>query len=205
MILLFNGPPESGKDDACDFLSTRMGYEKISFKTKLFSDTKRIFEISDENFADFMNGYSDRKRKDVERPNYLGGMNRREAMIFSSEHVTKKIWGNGYYGKKVSEIIEDHKEYCSSDCGFVEEINELRDFQPIICQIVRTKKSFVNDSRTYVTGNLVKEFGKPETFSDKIKFIDDIPTIRIWNTGSLAEFLENIKEAERFAKNVYSV
>lgn len=210
MIILFNGPPESGKDVACDFVRNKFGFNVVSFKTTLYNDVKRIFNLNDEDFEDFMGGYNDRDRKDVERPVYLGNMTRREAMIFSSEEVMKKIWGEGHYGSALAKTpLLPYSNYCASDCGFSAEIETLKDIYDgvIVCQIVREGKTFGNDSRSYIESDTIKEeFGDPlKNFSiDKFENVDNLDVYRIWNTGSLDDFFKNLSALIESLKNVYN-
>ena len=80
MIILFNGPPGSGKDHAADYYK-QYGFKHLSFKYQLFKETIKYFNV-DKTW--FMERYDDRSLKEV--PTWkLGNMSCREAMIYVSE------------------------------------------------------------------------------------------------------------------------
>jgi broad-specificity NMP kinase len=115
LIIIFNGPPGSGKDEAASYFKLR-GFKHLSFKYVLFQETLSFFGVDEEWF---MNGYNDRTVK--ERPeDLLDGMSRREAMIYVSEVITKPAFGNDIFGVHVASEIEDEKDYAVSDGGFEE-------------------------------------------------------------------------------------
>ena len=108
MIILFNGPPASGKDCAADYFKDK-GYKHLSFKYQLFKETFKYFDVTEEWF---MTDYDNRTVK--EHPSlHLGGFSRREAMIHVSENVIKPKRGLDYFGKMVAEEIDFDR-----DCKF---------------------------------------------------------------------------------------
>ncbi len=60
MIIIFNGPPGSGKDEAASYFKRR-GFKHLSFKQVLFKETIAFFDVDEEWF---MNGYNDRTVKE---------------------------------------------------------------------------------------------------------------------------------------------
>ena len=96
MILIFNGPPGSGKDLCCEYLKSK-GFEHIEFKNQLYVETIKYFGVDKQWFFD---GYT-RERKEIKEP-LLNGMSRREAMIHVSENVLKPKYGNVYFGLESS-------------------------------------------------------------------------------------------------------
>ena len=119
MIIVFNGPPGSGKDVACDFLK-KMGFKHIEFKSKLFKDTIRFYKVDEKWFYD---GYT-RDTKDVTEEK-LSGLSRRQALINVSENVRKRLDGDEFYGKIAADGMVLGSDYCISDGGFTEEIGEV--------------------------------------------------------------------------------
>ena len=61
MIVIFNGPPASGKDEAASLYKEKFGFGNLSFKYQLFKETIKHFEV-DERW--FMEGYNDRDQKE---------------------------------------------------------------------------------------------------------------------------------------------
>ena len=104
MIVIFNGPPGAGKDEACLFFQT-IGYKHLSFKEELFKETFKFFGVSKEWF---MNDYNNRSVKEmpVEELKIDGvAVSRRDAMIYVSEEYVKPKFGNDYFGKQLSNHV----------------------------------------------------------------------------------------------------
>jgi hypothetical protein len=155
LIILFNGPPGSGKDAGAEILK-EIGFKHLSFKDELFKETCNLFNV---NIEWFMNGYNDRIIKE-KKVSELKNMSRREALIYTSEKYIKPKYGKGYFGLISAKKIEKGKDYVFSDCGFYEEVLEIINTNEIvkIVQLTRYGTSFVNDSRKYLQGNLVSEY-----------------------------------------------
>ena len=202
MIIIFNGPPGSGKDEAATYFK-RCGFKHLSFKHVLFKETISFFGV-DKDW--FMAGYNDRSVK--ERPEeLLEGMSRREAMIYVSEDITKPTFGNDVFGVFVANEVEDGEDYAISDGGFEEElvplINRVGADNIVLVQLTREGCDYSSDSRRYFNGNLVKEYVIQKTSSININHIlpnaFPIRTYRVHNNGSVKEshqILHDIFEKE---------
>jgi len=202
LIVIFNGPPGSGKDEAARYFKAR-GFKHLSFKYQLFKETISFFGVDEEWFMD---SYDDRSVK--ERPeDLLDGMSRREALIYVSEEITKPALGNDVFGVCVAREIEDGKDYCISDGGFVEElvplINRVGADNIILVQLTREGCDYSSDSRRYFNGNLIKEhvIVRPTPIFREHVLSECFPirTYRVHNNGSLTEFhnvLHDIHEKE---------
>lgn len=203
MVIIFNGPPGSGKDAACEYLSKTYDYTHMSFKDQLFKETFKFFGVSK---GWFMKGYEDRSVKETPVPQLkVNGrkLSRRQAMIYVSEDFLKPKYGKSYFGDILASQINDvTKLYCISDGGFIEElqpiINKFGTDNITIVQLTRDGCSFSNDSRKYLNGNLVQSFvletGTKIDSAYCIKLEDDIRTYRIHNNGSLEVFNETLSE-----------
>jgi hypothetical protein len=202
LIIIFNGPPGSGKDEAATYFK-RFGFKHLSFKYVLFQETISFFGVDEEWF---MNGYDDRSIK--ERPEeLLEGMSRREAMIYVSEDITKPAFGNDIFGVHVASEVEDGKDYVISDGGFEEElvplINRVGADNIVLVQLTREGCDYSTDSRRYFNGKLIKEYviQKPTTINTSHVLPNEFPvrTYRVHNNGSVVEFhqiLHDIYEKE---------
>jgi hypothetical protein len=202
LIIIFNGPPGSGKDEAAAYFK-RHGFKHLSFKYVLFQKTISFFGV-DEKW--FMNGYNDRSIK--EQPEeLLEGMSRREAMIYVSEDITKPVLGNDIFGVCVAREIEDGKNYVISDGGFEEEllplINRVGADNIVLVQLTREGCDYSSDSRRYFNGKLIKEYVvQKSTVVNKNHVLPNefpIRTYRVHNNGSKAEYhqiLHDIYEKE---------
>lgn len=197
MIIIFNGPPGSGKDEAASYFKRR-GFKHLSFKYVLFKETISFFGVDEEWF---MNGYNDRSVK--ERPEeFLEGMSRREAMIYVSEVITKPALGKDIFGVYVANEVEDGMNYAISDGGFEEElvplINRVGTQNIVLVQLTRDGCDYSSDSRRYFNGRLEKEYIiQKSTDIDREHVLPkefSIRTYRVHNNGSLNEFHEILRD-----------
>ena len=197
MIIIFNGPPGSGKDEAANY-SKQFGFKHVSFKRVLFEKTCEQFGV---DYKWFMQGYEDRKQK--EQPSEkLRGFSRRQAMIYTSENVLKPKYGKDYFGVQVANEISNKKDYCISDGGFEEElrpiINKIGTENIRIVQLGRNGSSYENDSRRYFNGNIDTEFVIKVKSEFKLEYI--LPTkfpikiYRIHNNGDLSDFYKVLQQ-----------
>lgn len=196
-ITIFNGPPGSGKDEACSHLVSIFGFKHLSFKEQLIDDTIDYFSV---NRKWFLDGYDIRAVK--ERPEeLLRGLSRRQALIHVSENVMKPKFGASFYGDKVAAKIDCVSRYCVSDGGFNEEImpiiNTSGSDSILIIQLLRDGCSFIHDSRRYFNGVVSDEIiiGNQSHINDAHVYIDKVPvkTYRIHNNGSLKDFFQAIR------------
>ena len=210
MIVIFNGPPGAGKDEACLFFK-QLGYKHLSFKEELFKETFKYFNVSAEWF---MNDYNNRSVKEmpVEELKVDGvPLSRRDAMIYVSEKYIKPKFGSDYFGQQLSNHIDKDGNFSVSDGGFIEEltpiINRVGADNIILVQLTREGCDFSSDSRRYFNGNLVKEFvlDKETPISTEHVLTKKIPirTYRVHNNGTVKEFhmaLNSIHEKESNVK-----
>ena len=189
MIVIFNGPQASGKDEAASLYKEKYGFGNLSFKYQLFKETIKHFDV-DERW--FMEGYNDREQKE-KKEFALQGMSRREAMIHVSEDIIKPKKGLDYFGKSVAKEIEEDKNYALADGGFVEELEPIIEKvgaeNIVIVQLTREGHDYSSDSRKYFNGNIISEttIGH-QTEIDKAYVLKEemnIRTYRIHNNGSL--------------------
>lgn len=202
MIIIFNGPPGSGKDEAASYFK-RYGFKHLSFKYVLFKETISFFGVDEEWFMD---GYNDRSIK--ERPeDLLDGMSRREAMIYVSEVITKPAFGQDIFGVHVASEVEDGKNYAISDGGFEDElvplINRVGADNIVLVQLTREGCDYSSDSRRYFNGKPIKEYviHSPTNINADHVLPNEFPvrTYRVHNNGSVEEFhqiLHDIYEKE---------
>lgn len=203
MIIICNGPPGSGKDEAASYFK-KHGFRHISFKHVLFKETIEYFGVPHDWF---MRDYNDRKIK--ERPEKaLGGLSRRKALIHVSEEVIKPVEGLDFFGRAVANEIEDDKDYAISDGGFIEEltpiINKIGTGNIVLVQLTRDGCDYSTDSRRYFDGNLIKEYVLNHQTPIKKQHVLPhkfaISTYRIHNNGAIEDFhgvLQEIYQSEK--------
>ena len=192
MIILFNGPPGSGKDFAADYFK-QFGFKHLSFKYQLFKETIKYFNV-DEKW--FMERYNTRSEKEMPSA-LLNHMSCREAMIHVSEDVIKPKKGLDYFGNLVADEIDLSKNYVISDGGFIHELipvlEKVGTDNFILVQLTREGHDFSSDSRRYFQGQtLEREFvlGHETHIDNKyvLPKIFDIKMYRIHNNAGIEQF-----------------
>lgn len=205
MIILFNGPPGSGKDAAADYFGSR-GFKHLSFKYQLYKETVKYFDV---DFNWFMEGYKDREIKEIPSA-LLGHMSRREAMIYVSEKVIKPRKGLDYFGNQVASEIQDDVDYAISDGGFVDElvpvINKVGSDNFTLVQLTRNGCDYSSDSRRYFDGNVVHEYVNRHRTPVNSKYVlphkFNVKTYRIHNNGTIEDFYKVLDEIYLKESNV---
>jgi hypothetical protein len=205
MLIIFNGPPGSGKDEACQFLAFLYGFKHMSFKDKLFEETIKFFGVSREWF---FQGYEGRSKKETPEE-LLNGLSRREALIFVSEDIIKPRYGSDYFGKVAAENIDSVSDYCFSDGGFIDEItpiiNRIGKNNMCIVQLYRQGCCFKNDSRNYINGIFQDELilGSKTDIISETSLQLPVRMYRIHTNASLGDFHQAIRTILRKETNVY--
>lgn len=166
-IILFNGPPSSGKDTAALILKEFYGDRSIIYKfaTPLKDSCHSILGF-DETYTKELELLKDAKigiKVNKEYNNFpvqktLVDNNRemslRQFYIHIGENVIKPMFGKYFFGDMAVKKINNASEeiVLIPDCGFVEEVIPLlKEFTNIY--LVRLNKSncnFVSDSRSYI-------------------------------------------------------
>lgn len=146
-VVVFNAPPNTGKDFICDYLMNNFFCNKVEFKGKLRELVKTIYSLSNEQ----VEWLGLRENKELAQE-ILGGLSYREAMIDVSENVIKPRYGKDYFAKSLLSELVDFTINVISDGGFVEEVEYLADngCDVYVVRIHCNKCDFNNDSRTYL-------------------------------------------------------
>jgi len=203
LIIIFNGPPGSGKDEAAEYFKQH-GLKHFSFKQELFKETIAFFKVNEEWF---MKGYEDRSVK--EKPEkLLNGMSRRDAMIHVSEDIIKPRYGQSFFGDILASGVDADTNCVISDGGFIEElnpvINKVGTENVILVQLTRDGCDYSTDSRRYFDGTVCDEFVIEYKTAIENKYILNhkfpIKTYRIHNNGSKESFHEVLHKI--FSKEV---
>lgn len=209
MIVIFNGPPKSGKDEAAKLYKEQFGFDNLSFKYQLFKETISHFEVNEEWF---MEGYENREIKE-KKEHALNGMSRREAMIHVSEDIIKPKKGKDYFGRMVSEEIEEGKNYAIADGGFIEELEPLMEKvgaeNIVLVQLARFGCDYSSDSRRYFNGNVIKEYViNGVSHIDKEYVLPEelnIRTYRVHNNGSVRNFHSVLNDIFNELRNDFDI
>jgi hypothetical protein len=206
LIVIFNGPPGSGKDEATGFFM-KLGFTHLSFKKVLFRETVDYYGVP---YEWFMKDYNDRSVKE-RKEKALGGLSRREALIYVSEEYIKLLHGKDFFGVQVANSIQNGMDYAISDGGFIEElipiINKVGADNIVLVQLTREGCDYSSDSRRYFDGEVIEEYvlnhktliQKHHVLSHKFP----IRTYRIHNNGTLEDFHEVLQTIYRKEKEEY--
>lgn len=155
-IILFNGPPRSGKDTASTMardhlLQKQAGVYLYRFAEPLKDAVHALFGFTgvDTEHFNALKG---------EMLDEFFGMTPREAYIWMSEEVAKPKFGQDFFVKIAIRHMQeyaDHNIFVVSDCGFQVEADELiKAFggdNVWVLQLWRTGCDFKKDSRGYIT------------------------------------------------------
>lgn len=180
-VVLFNGPPGCGKDDAAEhlFLQNPRICSKMSFKDRLFQVTAVIYGVSE---TDLRYTWYTRELKEVPRKE-LRGLSPREALINVSENIIKPNFSKRYFGEALANSLSLSTTRLNliSDSGFPDEllpiIEEIGSDNILVVRIFG-RGSYENDSRNYLTEEFLRGQG--------VEYVD------IDNTGTLKEYLESV-------------
>lgn len=146
-IILFNGPPRSGKDTLSKGLDKYIANIKhLHFAEVLKNLTHRVYGLYDVPFDHF------EIQKDILLKEFLG-KTPRECYIQMSEHYLKPLYGNNFFVEYTAETLKNNYIYSICDCGFDEEVKYLSTRDDIKCIYIilqRDGKNFDNDSRKYI-------------------------------------------------------
>lgn len=200
MIVLFNGPPRSGKDAGADYFKKNYGWKHLSFKYQLYKETCNYFGC---DYEWFMERYDDRSVKEVPHVD-LGHMSCREAMIYVSEQIVKPKRGLDYFGQLVANEIDLTKDYAISDGGFVDElipvVEKVGSKNFVLVQLTRDGEDYSSDSRRYFQGSRIEHeyvLGNKYTEIDNkyvLPQVFDVNMYRIHNNGSLQDFNNTLEK-----------
>ena len=154
-IILFNAPPNSGKDEAVNHL-LKIYDEALHFRFKdqLYFTAA---EIANVDFYWMIDIASDRNTKDLPSKDLPDNMTPRQWLIHVSENLIKPNYGKDYFGKKLADSVNNSRAndlVFVSDCGFREEVKALIDntqHDVHVIQVYRDGCSFAGDSRNYVS------------------------------------------------------
>jgi hypothetical protein len=204
-VIIFNGPPQSGKDTATIMASNflagktsnggyqRMMIEHLKFADPLKAAAHQLFGIPYScNYYEKNFGNSWKDSPQIE----FYGLKPRDVYIALSEDFAKKIGGVTFFGRIAARRIGLDKVsnvFIFSDGGFVDEIvpviSTVGVQNVIIIELYRDGTSFDGDSRNYIGDQLNSRFGD-KILVKKIPNNQDLNLLRLLIRGILTEWLE---------------
>lgn len=156
-VLFINGPPNSGKDTAAEFIWLEYQARRMEFKWPLAHATKGLFDLTDQE----VKYYSSRGVKDKGQDR-LCGMSWRQALIWISEECVKPTLGDTFFGMVLAERL---KRPTMAQLTVIPDSGFEAEAEPIIhvmgaknCHLFHIHRpgcSFDRDSRSYWTSELL--------------------------------------------------
>lgn len=153
-VVVFNGPPYSGKDTLTEYLHCLTGAGHAAFKTKLLEIALVISGVDSLTWERWY--LADKEKPRVE----LWGHSCRSFLILVSETMVKPNLGPAYFGELAALNIRNHMKdvsefgVCFSDSGFdaelFEVVKEVGAKSVIVVQLHRSGTTFEGDSRAYL-------------------------------------------------------
>lgn len=153
-VILFNGPPRSGKDTASQATQIILERAKKSVYAYRFAEPLKDAVHALFGMAGIMVEHFD-GLKDV-KLGQMFGMSPREAYIWLSEECVKPRFGKDFFAHVAVNHLKSFGNITVvvSDCGFQEEVDVLIAHfgadNVALVHLLREDTSFQNDSRRYV-------------------------------------------------------
>lgn len=180
-VVLFNGPPRSGKDTYAKELNKLIKNSiHVHFAEILKNATHRAFGLNDIPY-DYFEERKDNNcvELDMAKP--------RDCYIRMSEYVFKPLCGENYFVKRMyfdTICKTDADVILISDCGFNTEakyLSECKDIKCFYCIIEREGHTFINDSREYIKIDNINKSRDTYHFYKNIENDIDSTTKLIYN------------------------
>lgn len=165
LIIMFNAPPQSGKDTCADaIMSAFKGVRKVNFKDSLYKRSAAIlgYDLSFWTSICQNNEMKDKPMKDIKIGTQLiRNATPRDMLIAVAEKVIKPEFGSNIFAVDALNSIRQHmlnniggNIFVMPDCGFDYEADVIKGAFPnakvVVVQIEREGHTFDNDSRDWV-------------------------------------------------------
>ena len=164
-VLIFNAPPNAGKDISADYVCQRIDGRHCEMKMPLHLMTARLLDMSIKEYLELYEDHKDAPNlmKLSQLMNYWDNPTSysvREFYIHLSENVMKPTFGRDVFGHYAGKNLV-HGWNVFSDGGFNEEVKALQEYTDkkniIVVKIQRDGCNFENDSRGWIDDTLVGE------------------------------------------------
>lgn len=159
-IIIFNAPPQSGKDEAALHLCSTGYHPILEFKQPLVATTLAFYGIDLSTWDKwYVAGEKEKPREE------LGGLSCREALINMSENALKPVFGKDVMGKRmvgqIKSLPTESSQYVFiPDSGFDEEVLPVMEAYGrenlYLIKIKRDGCSYNGDSRKDLSEDMFK-------------------------------------------------
>lgn len=165
LIIMFNAPPQSGKDTCADaIMSAFKGVRKVNFKDSLYKRSAAIlgYDLAFWTSICQNNDLKDKPMHDIKiGAQIIRNATPRDMLIAVAEKVIKPEFGNNIFAVDALNSIRQHMSnniggniFVMPDCGFDYEADVIKGAFPnakvVVVQIEREGHTFDNDSRDWV-------------------------------------------------------
>ena len=174
-MILFNGPPRSGKDTAADAIFENfLESARVKNTTPMDRAIKAMFNMTDDEFLYYREAVKDTPQA------LFKSLSMREILISMSEDWCKPLMGDDVFGRIVADrFLPDKPLLVCSDSGFEAEavpyIKKLGADNMLLVRIHRDGCNFSNDSRSYLS---LEKYG--------------VPCVDLMNSGTVDDFQNEV-------------
>jgi hypothetical protein len=172
LVIIFNGPPNSGKDYAARVVTdTFQGAVHLEFKKALREVAHYMVSLAQPElpevqlleavkYCNLLEYARDKSVKDTVICDEFGGRTWRQFLIWISETVLKPIFGQDIFGRAAAKLVQetDASIIAFSDGGFQSEVDELLKLEGVtvvVVQLHRDGCEWGNDSRGYINSGSI--------------------------------------------------
>lgn len=157
--ILFNGPPNSGKDALGGAIADALDVPVLRFKDELYKATADQFKV---DYDWMVKMASDRNTKEVKTDDLIidgHPISPRDALIHTSENVIKPNYGPAYFGLHTALRLQ-HGFNIITDSGFDEELLPIiaNSHRVIGVKLFAAGCDFGGDSRKYLDWDRYRDF-----------------------------------------------
>lgn len=175
-LILFNGPPRSGKDTAADYVWANYdNVQRIKMSGPLKRGVQAFFNLTDAELRAL--------EETKDSPNDLLLRNSyRDVQISLSEDWAKEKFGMTVFGHLAARVMRSSRSemFVTSDSGFDYEavplVNIVGPANTLLVRVHRPGFDFTKDSRSHITLQRA-----------------DLLEVDVYNTGTVADFHKRIK------------
>lgn len=188
-IILLNGPPRSGKDEAAKIILEKHNTSQ--------SKSAEIIRLADPLLQYLYSSFPQVIDYEAQKADPIcDGLTPRQCIINYAENVMKPNYGNDVFVNIAIDRIKNSENsiFVVPDFGFDEEFNgfikfaqNYGDIEIILIKMYRTGRDFRNDSRKYVK------------IDEKYK----IKQLNVYNNGTLLELKNKIHEEIANLEKIY--
>ena len=169
-VIVFNGPPGSGKDFATTIAMAYIFNNVRGNKARHVKLAEPLKKATHALFSDFFTADHYEREELKDKPtNALLGSTPRKRYIEMSENMVKPMYGKDFFGLIAARSVmldATHNTFVFSDCGFIDELRPIVEAvgaKNVVIVQLRAKRgstelTFEGDSRDYIGDEAKQEY-----------------------------------------------